>query len=117
MLFGHDGSAGPNVGYLFYLYDPALGQFVFHADLSDLTQTQINPHTKTISAASRDGCCSHSSEEYRFIGGQLTLTASHEETMSASNPDRTTVTEGKLVNGKWREKNPDFRSQRPVPGK
>ncbi len=76
MLFGHDGGAEPNVGYLFYLYDPATGQFVFDEFLSELTQTKINPRTKTMSAAWRNGC-SHSNEKYWFIGGQLTLTASH----------------------------------------
>ena len=115
MLFAHDGGAGPNIGYNFYLYDPTTGQFVFDEGLSDLTQTEINPVTKTISAASRNGCCSHRSEKYRFINGQLTLVASHEETMSFGDPDRVNVTEGKLVSGKWREKTQVFKVRDPYP--
>ena len=104
MFFAHDGGAGPNIGYNFYLYDPAKRQFVYDADLSDLTQPEINPRTQTISSSSRNSCCSHTSDDYRFISGQLTLVASHDETVSVSNFDVMVVTEGKLVKGQWREK-------------
>lgn len=109
MLFAHDGGAGPNVGYLFYLYDPATGQFVFNEGLSDLTQTEINPETKTISAAWRNGCCDHGSEEYAFLKGKLTLVARYEENAMLY-PDYCVVTEGKLMNGKWREKSRKVRN-------
>ena len=112
MLFAHDGGAGPNSGYLFYLYDPGTGQFVFHEGLSDLTQTRVNPQTKTISAGVRDGCCAHASEEYAFLKGQLTLVASFEIRLWEG---YSIETEGKLVNGKWREKTRKLRDDAPSP--
>ena len=115
MLFAHDGGAGPNIGYSFYLYDPATRQFVFDADLSDLILPEIDPRTQTVSSYSRNSCCSHTSEQYRYLNGQLTLVASHDETMSASNFDVMVVTDGQLVQGKWREKTRTYRLNYPAP--
>ncbi len=109
MFFAHNGGAGPNIGYNFYLYDPATRQFMYDADLSDLTQPEINPRTQTVSSSSRNSCCSHTSDDYRFINGQLTLVASHDETVSVSSLNVMVVTEGKLVEGKWREKTLTYR--------
>ncbi|MBC8081952.1 MAG: hypothetical protein H7Z21_01965 [Hymenobacter sp.] len=102
-LYAHSGGAGPNIGHVFYLFDPATEQFVFHEGLSDLTQTQVDPATKTISAGWRNGCCHHGSEAYRFLNGQFTLVARHEDDCLGAD-GYCYVTDGRLVRGKWREK-------------
>lgn len=103
MLFAHDGGAGPNSGYLFYLYHPGTARFALHQELSELTQVDINPRTKTISSGWRNGCCSHGGEEYQFINGALTMSSRHEETVSIDSSDVLVVTKGHLVKSKWRE--------------
>jgi hypothetical protein len=95
-----DGGAGPNNTDNFYLYDPRTRRYVFHEVLSSLTQVVINPD-HSITSSSRGSCCSHLSETYRFVGGQLTLVASWEESLTADGAWIET-TKGRLRGGKMR---------------
>lgn len=95
-----DGGAGPNNTDSFYLYDPRTRRYVFHEVLSSLTQVVINPD-HSITSSSRGSCCSHLSETYRFVGGQLTLVASWEESLTADGAWIETTT-GRLRGGKMR---------------
>ena len=104
MIYANSGGAGPNSSNNFYLFQPKTGRFVFNAALSELPQVGIDGKTRTISSAFRNGCCGHSNEEYRFLNGHLTRTASHDEDGQFGPAGYYTVTDGRLVHGKWVEK-------------
>lgn len=98
MIGATDGGAGPNSSSAFYLFDPATQRFVYHDGLSMLTQVQIDPRRKTISSASRNSCCSHSSSTYRFIRGELLEIANLDESLSTDG--KWTVTTSCALRGK-----------------
>ncbi|WP_313341215.1 hypothetical protein [Stenotrophomonas sp.] len=79
----YSGGAGPNATRNLYLFDPAANVFVFDPMLSSLSQLDIDPATRTLTSASRGSCCSHASETYRYVDGQLQQIASWEESLSA----------------------------------
>ena len=95
--------AVPNSIYNFYLFRPKTGRFVLNAALSKLTQVDIDAKTKTITSAFRNGNGQHGQEKYRFVNGRLTCTASHFE-YCVSSDGLCTITDGRLVHGKWVEK-------------
>jgi hypothetical protein len=72
-VLANDGGAGPNNSYNFYLYNPETRKFEFDEDLSELTQTEIDPVRKEIRSAWRNGAAEHGYESYRFSGGKLEL--------------------------------------------
>jgi hypothetical protein len=79
---GYSGGAGPNATRNLYLFNPAAQAFVFDPMLSSLSQLDIDPATRTLTSASRGGCCSHASETWRYVDGQLQQIASWEESLS-----------------------------------
>lgn len=76
------GGAGPNDTSNFFLFDPASQHFVLDESLSGLTQVSIDSASATVTSASRGGCCSHSVETYRYVGSELQLVGSEEESLS-----------------------------------
>lgn len=72
VVFSHDGGAGPNNGNNYYIYDPKAHQFIFNQEISNLTQTQIDPKHKTVLSAWRDGAARHGYEKYKWIKGKFT---------------------------------------------
>ena len=100
MIFSHDGGAGPNYGYDFYLYNPIKKRFELDEVLSDLSQPFVDSKTKTIQSSWRGGAASHGGETYRFIKGKLTMIANWNDECSATYPICYSYT-GKLVKGKW----------------
>lgn len=96
---GLSGGAGPNSTTNVFLFDPATGAFVHDATLSALPQLSINAQDRSITSASRGGCCSHASETYRYRDGGLELVSSWEEALSADGAHVET-TRGTLRNGR-----------------
>ncbi len=101
-IFGMSGGAGPNSTRNLFLFDAATRRFVFDETLSGLPQLHIDPRTRTIHSAQRGGCCNHSSETYRYIGGRLTLVASWEQSWLGES--RVETTTGRLRNGKMQHR-------------
>jgi hypothetical protein len=99
-ISGYSGGAGPNNTVNFFLFNPSTRQFVFDQELSNLPQISIDPNTRTIHSAQRDGCCRHSTETYRYVHKTLTLIANWDESLSADGKWWET-TNGRLKNGKW----------------
>lgn len=91
MIYSHDGGAGPNNGYNFYIYDPKSKQFEYDQTLSELTQIQVDTKAKMITAAWRNGAAQHGYEEYKWINGKLTMTKQTVETYT-QNDEIQTVT-------------------------
>lgn len=89
MIYSHDGGAGPNNGYSFYIYDPKSKRFEYNQILSDLTQTQVDTKTKTIRSFWRGGAAEHGYEEYKWINGKLTMTKQVIETYTQNNEIQT----------------------------
>ncbi len=58
-IFAQDGGAGPNFSNNYYLFEPRTGLFVYHEDLSNLTQPEIDPTKKEVRSASRNGAMEH----------------------------------------------------------
>jgi hypothetical protein len=103
---GMSGGAGPNSTSNVFLFDPASGAFVYAAALSALPQLSINAHDRTLTSASRGGCCSHAAETYRYRDGALQQVGSWEETLSA---------DGEYVEttrGTWRNGRMQYRTTR-----
>ena len=103
-VYASSAGGGANALYRFYLFEPRTGRFVFQAALSDLTDVALQPRTRTIASAFRNGCGQRSSAHYRFLRGHLTCTASHVEDCLEAPEGYCTVYEGRLVRGKWVEK-------------
>ena len=89
MIYSHDGGAGPNNGYNFYIYNPKSKQFEYNQILSDLTQTQVDINTKTIRSFWRNGAAEHGSEEYKWINGELIMTKQIIRTYTQNNEIQT----------------------------
>ncbi|WP_440216140.1 XAC2610-related protein [Chromobacterium piscinae] len=99
------GGAGPNDTHNVYVFNKRTGRFERNAKLSELPQLQIDAKRKRILSASRGGCCSHSSETYRYFHGRLTLVSSWDESLSYDDGGSVMVTTvRRLVKGKWRTK-------------
>ncbi|WP_421567188.1 XAC2610-related protein [Stenotrophomonas sp. PD6] len=98
---GYSGGAGPNATRNLFLFDPASQAFGFDPALSGLPQLDIDPATRTLTSSSRGSCCSHASETYRYVDGQLLQVGSWEESLSADGEHlQTTVgtlREGRMV--------------------
>ncbi|AHY59005.1 XAC2610-related protein [Stenotrophomonas rhizophila] len=103
---GLSGGAGPNNTTNVFLFDPASGTFVHDATLSDLPQLSINAQDRSITSASRGGCCSHASETYRYRDGTLQMVGSWEESLSADGEHVETT------RGTWRNGRMQYRTTR-----
>jgi uncharacterized protein len=78
-------SAGPNMGYAYWLYAPKTGGFTA-SDVGDqLSGFDVMPDakTRTIAVSGRSSCCSWNSTTYSWRGAKLHATASS-DTMSFS---------------------------------
>lgn len=71
---------------------------MFEPTLSSLPQLDIDPATRTLTSASRGGCCAHATETYRYVDGKLQQVASWEESLSPDG-EHLQTTEGTLRNG------------------
>jgi len=70
-------SAGPNVGFDYWLFDPRTGKFE-HSDIGDkLSGFDItpDPKTKTIAASGRASCCDWETATYKWVGAALRIAA------------------------------------------
>jgi len=80
VIFENTGGAGPNSSYNYFLFDPTIGRFVRSEELSELTQPQIDPKTKSVQSFWRDGAATHGAATYAWIHGKLVCTSSVETT-------------------------------------
>jgi len=98
-IFGQSGGAGPNNTDNFFLFNPRSEKFEFDGQLSGLSQIEIDSRQQTISSGQRGGCCSHSSQTYKFVARKLILVADWSESLSADGKWLET-SKGKLSGGK-----------------
>lgn len=96
---GSSGGAGPNNTSNFFLFDAKSGRFVFDEVLSDLSQIELDTHKKLITSAQRGGCCSHSSQTWRYKNGRLVEIANWDESLTVDG-EWVETTIGRLRNGK-----------------
>lgn len=97
-IYDHSGGAGPNYGNNYYLYNPKTKQFDDHAQLSDLSQPNIDQKSKTISAAWRNGAGNYGAEKYKWINKKLTLVEYYE--IRYLEGDQIEETHHKMIKGK-----------------
>ncbi|MCI0501411.1 MAG: hypothetical protein L0Y61_06660, partial [Epsilonproteobacteria bacterium] len=74
MIYSHDGGAGPNDGYNFYIFNPKNRRFEYDKTLSNATQISIDKKRKLITAAWRNGAAEYGGEEYKWINGRFVMT-------------------------------------------
>jgi uncharacterized protein len=66
-------SAGPNMGYDYWLYNPGTGSFDASGlgELLSGSDITVDPTTKTIAVNGRNNCCSWNNTTYAWRGGSL----------------------------------------------
>ena len=68
-------SAGPNVGFDYWLYNPRSGKYE-HSDIGDaLSGFDVMPdaRTKTITVTGRSSCCEWETASYKWVGPKLRI--------------------------------------------
>lgn len=71
--------AGPNVPYLFFLFDPSAGTFRANAALNALTSPEIKADTRQIISPWRDGAARSGRDVYEWHEGALVRVGRTEE--------------------------------------
>lgn len=67
--------AGPNVPYLYFLWEPAARRFAAHAGLAALTAPRFDAESKRIHSHWRESAARGGSDSYMWENGKLTLTS------------------------------------------
>lgn len=101
-VYSHDGGAGPNYGYNYYLYNPLTKKFNYSSAMSDLSQPAVNSKTKSITAAWRNGAANHGFEKYKWVNRKLTLVEYYETLYQQD--DKIEETHRIMINGKMKNK-------------
>ncbi len=91
--------AGPNVPYLYYLFDSKSGRFVPNKDLAAITSPEFLANEKEIVSHWRESAAVSGTDIYRWQNGKPQLTRRHEDRHSASGCLRTNyaMQDGKLA--------------------
>ena len=71
--------AGPNVPYLYYLYDPKTQRFEYNKALSRITSPEIEREAQQISSSWRNGAANHGKDMYVWQGNELVLVERRED--------------------------------------
>lgn len=114
LIPGMSGGAGPNSTQNVFLFDPAHQRFVFDAALSGMSQLSIDAASRTVSTASRDGCCGYTSETYRYAGKALELIGSESSAMTGDGRYQE-ITRGTLRNGRMVYRTTRTRAEQELP--
>lgn len=101
------GYAGPS--YQIYLFSPPTKKFVHNDSMTDLNQQvglglmEVDKKKRVLRVYSKSGCCLHSTEEYKVVGGNR-IRKVYEWTEDATIADekRVKITTRTLVNSRWR---------------
>jgi len=75
--------AGPNIPYLYWLYDSKTSLFKSDTALAQITSPEFDKDRKLITSSWRNGCCEHGVDYYRYNKSELILyerrVAGHDE--------------------------------------
>ena len=80
--------AGPNVPYLYYLYDKRQAKFVRNQALAKITSPEPQPDTKQIRSTWRSNAATSGLDTYAWRGGNLVLVSRFEDRHSGSSCER-----------------------------
>jgi len=102
------GYGGPT--YAVYLNNPKTSKYIYNKEISELVSMQgmfdLDKNNKVITIYTKDGCCSHTTEEY-LVNEDNSLTKIYTKTENVDFEKQSKentylkITESKLVNGKW----------------
>ncbi|MCM3631521.1 hypothetical protein M3194_29935 [Paenibacillus glycanilyticus] len=92
-------SAGPNISYLCWLWDPAGKQFISNQELEEIPSPEFNPGNQTILSTVRDSAAVHVENLYRYIDGKPVLVQSVRNEYD-TDKEAYKITVSKFVNGK-----------------
>ena len=97
LLLAHT-SAGPNVTYISWFYNPKTEEYVRNTSLDEITSPEFDAKTKTVYSGWRDGCCRRGNTTYKYDAGRLVIIDQKEVVDNPESKDRTYVHK-KLVKG------------------
>ena len=66
--------AGPNVPFLFWMYNPAKNIFEKNTEYAAITSPEFDHQKKEINSAWRDGCCRHGRDIFKLKNGVPKIT-------------------------------------------
>lgn len=92
--------AGPNVPFLFWIYNPTNELFEINTDYDDITSPEFDYEKKEINSTWRDGCCKHGRDIYKLINGIPTLTERF--VIGHDSEDKEFFEHWKVVNGEFK---------------
>jgi hypothetical protein len=92
--------AGPNIPYLYWLYDPKTGRFKGSRELEEIASPVFDPHERVIRSVNRNGAAVHVSRTYRWVDGVPRLLRV-EETRVHPDEGVREVAVRELENGQW----------------
>jgi uncharacterized protein len=98
------GNRSYNPTSTFWVFVPATGQFQLDRKLSEILLPVIDPAKQAIHSQSKDGCCTHYEQTYRFVDGKLTLVEEEKRMLDEQDPEGPRIrVVRKRINGKLRE--------------
>lgn len=101
VLYSHDGGAGPNTGYDFFLFNPRLDRFVHDAELSEQTQPTLDKARREVRFAERNGAASYAHFVYRVDHGTFRLVESTFVRYVTADSDFIETVKKTWVRGHW----------------
>lgn len=108
---GNEGAYG-GPSYDVYVYHKNKKEFIYSEDLASLTREnlgmfEVDSIKKRIMTRSKDGCCYHETLQYQVLPkkGLVLVEELIEDATSSVGGERVKVTERKLIQGKWKERN------------
>lgn len=85
--------AGPNIPYLYWLFEPKAGSFVQNKELEEITSPEFESDKKRIKSSWRDSAVRYGTDYYQFTGGKPLLVRQEIEEYSNEGVKRLTVRE------------------------
>jgi hypothetical protein len=92
--------AGPDIPYLYWLFDPKTGRFEGNRNLEEIASPVFDPEKRVIRSVNRNGAAVHVSRTYRFVDGVPRLFRV-EETRIDSEEGVQEVRVQELEGGQW----------------
>jgi hypothetical protein len=89
--------AGPNVPFLYWLYNPANELFEENEDYREITSPEFDYANKQINSTWRNGCCEHGRDVYELTNGIPKLTERF--VIGHNSEDKEYYEHWKVVNG------------------
>jgi hypothetical protein len=103
-LSAHDGGAGPNFGYDFFLWDPKQDRYAYDSVFSGECQPTLDVAHKRVTFSSRGGCCAYDGKVFQVVDGTFRLVREWEWHVDTNDDDFIDEWSRTWENGEWHER-------------